>query len=73
MRIGLLLPSIFTSATYGKDIIFAPLPIAIDLAHGLMNKGHEVFFYTDKAVKTDAHLICGNEVLPFVLILHLVR
>jgi glycosyltransferase involved in cell wall biosynthesis len=63
MRIGLLLPSIFTSASYGKDIIFAPLPIAIDLAHGLITKGHDVFFYADKAVKTDAHVIPGNEIL----------
>lgn len=63
MRIGLLLPSVFTSHSYGDGMIFAPLPLAIDLVNGLVKKGHEVFFYTSPDVHTLATVIPGNSVL----------
>lgn len=63
MRIGLLLPSVFTSHNYGHGMIFAPLPLAIDLANGLVKRGHEVFFYASSDVKTLATVIPGNSLL----------
>lgn len=63
MRIGLLLPSVFTSHNYGDGMIFAPLPLAIDLANGLVKRGHEVLFYASSDVKTQATIIPGNSLL----------
>jgi len=63
MRIGLLLPDILTADSYGKGKIFAPLSLAIDLANGLVQKGHTVYFYTSSDVKSDAMVIGGNDAL----------
>lgn len=63
MRIGILLPSILTSAKYSEDRIFAPLHPAISLADMLVEKGHNVFFYTSDDVKTKANIITGNNKL----------
>lgn len=63
MRIGLLLPDILTSRQYGAERIFAPLPLAVDVANGLLEKGHQVFFYTATDVATQATIIPGNEAL----------
>lgn len=61
MRIGLLLPSILASKKHSSDRIFAPLYPAVDLANGLVEKGHEVFFYTSGDVQTTAIVIGGDE------------
>ncbi len=63
MRIGILLPSIFTANQYLKGRIFAPLYPALDLANNLVDRGHEVFFYCSKDVKTKAQIIGGDEEL----------
>lgn len=60
MKIGLLLPSIFSSSRHLEGRIFAPLTPAIGLANGLVNKGHDVLFYTSKDVKTKAKIVPGN-------------
>jgi hypothetical protein len=52
MRIGILLPSVYTSQNYGEGMIFAPLGAAIDLANGLVKNGHQVFFYSSSDVLT---------------------
>lgn len=58
MRIGILIPHIYTSDVY-KNRIFAPLFIGIQLADGLVNHGHEVFLYTSGDVKTKASIVPG--------------
>ncbi|MBI5019382.1 glycosyltransferase family 4 protein [Candidatus Gottesmanbacteria bacterium] len=60
MRIGLLVPSIYTARKYGEGRIFAPLPLAIDLADRLVDRGHEVVMYTSGDVATKARVVAGN-------------
>ena len=59
MRIGLLIPHIYTSSVF-KDRIFAPLTLGVELANGLVKNGHEVLLYASKDVKTDAKVIPGD-------------
>lgn len=61
MKIGLLLPSILTSRKFNEDRIFAPMYPAIDLANGLVDKGHEVVFYTSEDVETKARVVDGDK------------
>ena len=61
MKIGILLPAIYTANRYLDGRIFAPLTVAKDLADGLVGKGHEVFFYTSKDVVSKAHIVKGDE------------
>lgn len=61
MRIGILLPTILASNKYSKDRIFAPKYPAVDLANGLVEKGHEVFLYTSDDVETKAKVVFGDE------------
>jgi glycosyltransferase involved in cell wall biosynthesis len=65
MKIGLLLPSIYSSPTKYPDMIFAPRDLAIDLVDGLVDRGHEVWFFTAPDVQTKAKLIPGNSELLF--------
>lgn len=60
MRIGFLLPSILTSKKYLEGRIFAPLSIAKFIVDGLVDKGHQVFFYTSKDVETKAKIVPGD-------------
>jgi glycosyltransferase involved in cell wall biosynthesis len=60
MRIGLLLPSIYMSPALFGDMIFAPRDLSIALADGLIDKGHEVYFFTTPDTKTKAILIDGD-------------
>lgn len=46
MKIGILLPSIYASLTLFPDKIFAPRELCIDLANGLVDRGHEVTVYS---------------------------
>lgn len=61
MRIGLLLPTILASQKFSKDRIFAPLNASVDLADGLIDKGHQVFFYTASDVNSKAQIISGDD------------
>ncbi|PIZ64526.1 hypothetical protein COU87_04340 [Candidatus Roizmanbacteria bacterium CG10_big_fil_rev_8_21_14_0_10_39_12] len=61
MRIGLLLPSLLASKKQREGRIFAPLSPAILLADTLVEKGHEVYFYTSGDVQTKAHIIFGDK------------
>lgn len=61
VRVGLLLPTVLASKKYGTDRIFAPMYPAVDLANGLVEKGHEVFFYTAGDIKTKAMVVYGDE------------
>jgi glycosyltransferase involved in cell wall biosynthesis len=61
MRIGLILPSIFMYPKYGQNRIFAPGNLAIQLADGLVDKGHTVNFYSSPGVSTKAHLVEGDK------------
>src|ERR1035437_2487127 len=63
MRIGLLSPSIYMSPTLFGDTIFAPRDLSIALADGLIDKGHEVYFFTAPDIKTKAILIGGDDSL----------
>ena len=60
MKIGLLIPSVYTSKRYGKGRIFAPLPLAVDLADRLVAVGHEVVVYASGDVQTTARVVPGN-------------
>lgn len=62
MKIGLLLPSVYMGSKY-KDKIFAPKELFINLADGLVEKGHEVYVYASPNTNTKAHLIPGQEQL----------
>lgn len=59
MRIGLLSPSIYMSPHY-KDMIFAPRDLSIALANGLVDRGHEVYFFTAPGIPTKATLVAGD-------------
>lgn len=60
MKIGILIPSIYTSKKYGEGRIFAPLPLAVDLAEELLRLGHYVTLYTSGDVKTRASVVAGD-------------
>ena len=62
MRIGLLLPSIYMGQKY-KNKIFAPKELFLNLADGLVKRGHEVYVYSSPDTKTKAKLITGEEEL----------
>lgn len=60
MKIGLLLPSVYMGSKY-KNKIFAPKELFLNLANGLVDKGHEVYVYSSPDTKTKAHLVPGEE------------
>lgn len=60
MKIGILLPAIYTSKRHLQGRIFAPLSVARDLADGLVEKGHEVFFYSSQDVQSKAKIVPGD-------------
>lgn len=60
MKIALLSPSIYMSPTKFKDMIFAPRDLAVSLADGLVEKGHDVYFFTAPDVQTKAHVVSGD-------------
>src|SRR3989344_7388553 len=62
MKIGLLLPSVYMGSKY-KNRIFAPKELFLNLADGLVDKGHEVYVYASPNTKTKAHLVAGEEEL----------
>ncbi len=47
---------------YG-DMIFAPRDLCVDLANGLVDKGHEVYFFTAPDIQTKATLMPGDRSL----------
>lgn len=49
-------------ARYG-DMIFAPRGLSISLADGLVDRGHDVYFFTTSDIKTKAKLISGDQKL----------
>ena len=46
MRIGLVVPHIFMQDAILPEVIFAPADLAISLAEGIQNQGHEVVLFT---------------------------
>ncbi len=60
MRIGLLSPSIYMSPSRFGDMIFAPRELAVWLADGLAQRGHDVFFFTAPDVPTKATVVPGD-------------
>lgn len=58
----MLLPSVYMGHKY-KDKIFAPKELFLNLANGLVDKGHEVFVYASPDTKTKAKLIAGEDIL----------
>lgn len=62
MKIGLLLPSVFMSSQYRKKI-FAPKKLFLQLADGLVERGHEVYVYSAEDVPTKAKVIGGETYL----------
>ncbi|KKQ34737.1 MAG: hypothetical protein US51_C0029G0009 [Microgenomates group bacterium GW2011_GWA2_37_6] len=62
MKIGLLLPSVYMGSKY-NDKIFAPKELFLNLADGLVNKGHEVYVYSSPDTKTRGRLVSGEEEL----------
>lgn len=63
MKIGFLLPSVYTAEALGKGRIFAPQGIGVSLADGLIDNGHQVYFYTSQDVNTKATVIPGDSTL----------
>lgn len=59
MKIGLLLPSVYMGTKY-KNKIFAPKELFLNLANGLVDRGHTVYVYAAPGTKTKAHLIEGH-------------
>lgn len=62
MKIGLLLPSVYMGAKY-KNKIFAPKELFLNLADGLVDKGHKVYVYTAPGTKTKGNLVEGHQEL----------
>lgn len=63
MRVALLLPSALSSRAYGQDKIFAPGDLAVKLADGLVERGHQVIMYASRDVQTKAKLVAGDHLL----------
>ncbi|MEK7129383.1 MAG: glycosyltransferase [Patescibacteria group bacterium] len=63
MNIGLLLPSTLMYERYGREKIFAPHELFLDLADGLVARGHDVRVYSSSDTKTKGTLIAGNDAL----------
>lgn len=59
MKIGLLLPSVYMGSKY-KNKIFAPKELFLNLANGLVDRGHMVYVYAAPGTKTKAHLVEGH-------------
>lgn len=55
-----MLPSVYMGNKY-KNKIFAPKELFLNLANGLVDKGHEVYVYSSPDTKTKAHLVSGEE------------
>lgn len=62
MKIGLLLPSLLMAKRF-SDRIFAPKPLFLTLANGLVKKGHKVFVYSAPETPTRSKLISGDKQL----------
>ncbi len=60
MKIGMLLPSVYMGRKY-KNKIFAPKELFLNLADGLVDKGHEVYVYASPDTETKARLVAGEE------------
>lgn len=56
----MMLPSVYMGSKY-KDKIFAPKELFLNLANGLVDKGHEVYVYSSADTKTKARLVAGEE------------
>jgi glycosyltransferase involved in cell wall biosynthesis len=63
MKIALLSPSIYMSPIKYGDMIFAPRDLAVSLADGLVDRGHDVYFFTTPDIKTKAKLVGGDSKL----------
>lgn len=60
MRIGLLAPSMYMSPVHFKDMVFAPRSLAVSLADGLVDRGHDVYLFSSGDIQTKAHLVSGD-------------
>lgn len=60
MRIGILCPSVYMSVEKYGSMIYAPRDLAIDLADGLVDRGHEVTMFTSPDTKTKATVVPGD-------------
>ncbi len=65
MKIGLLLPSTLMYERYGREKIFAPHELFLDLADGLVGRGHRVRVYSSSDTRTRGVLVAGNDALAF--------
>jgi len=63
MKIGILVPSLFTERKFFPKLIFAPHDLGVALANGLVEKGHQVRYYGASSVKTKADLVAGDSSL----------
>lgn len=63
MNIGLLLPSAIMYERYSREKIFAPKELFVDLADGLVARGHSVWVYSSSDTKTIATLAPGDDTL----------
>ena len=50
------------SPTKYPDMIFAPRDLSVSLADNLVDRGHEVYFFTAPDVQTKAHLMPGDKI-----------
>lgn len=63
MKIGLLLPSVLMYNQWSKEKIFAPKELFLNLANGLVSRGHSVRVYSSEDTKTHGELIFGDSIL----------
>lgn len=60
MKIGFLVPTIHMSLEHYGNEIFAPRDLAIEMVDSLVERGHNVTFFTTSDIDTKARLISGD-------------
>jgi len=61
MKIGILTPSIYMYQQRYKDRIFAPGELVRNLVKGLLDRGHNVTWFSASGEETKAKLVLGNK------------
>lgn len=63
MKIAVIAPSIYMSEKTYPQRIFAPRVVALQIADGLVERGHEVTLFSAPDIKTKAKLVGGAQAL----------
>lgn len=63
MKVAVIAPSVYMSEKTYPERIFAPRVVALQIADGLVEKGHEVTLFSAPDIKTKAKLVGGEQTL----------